>query len=50
MIWTMTLVAIGLVMLLGNLARLGLLMQRLTHDTDPAVAVMATPRRRPPRR
>ena len=50
MIWTLALVAIGLVMLVGNVARLGLLMQRLTHDADHAAAVMAAPRRRPPRR
>ena len=49
MIWTMTLVAIGLVMLLGNLARLGLLMRQLTHDADQAVAVTAASRRLPPR-
>jgi hypothetical protein len=50
MIWTLTVVAIGLVMLLGNVARLGLLMQRLTRDADHAVAIMAAPRRRPPPR
>jgi hypothetical protein len=49
MTWTLTLVAIGLVMLLGNVARLGLLMRTLTHEIDHAVPVMATPRRRPPR-
>lgn len=50
MIWTLSLVAIGLVMLLGNVARLGLLMQRLAHDADHTVPVMAAPRRRPPPR
>ncbi len=47
MIWTLTLVTTGLVMQLGNVARLGLLMRELTHDTDHAVT--AAPRRRPHR-
>jgi hypothetical protein len=36
MIWTLTVVTTGLVMQLGNVARLGLLVRELSHDTAAA--------------
>ena len=46
MIWTLTLVTTGLVMQLANVARLGLLVRELSHDTHPARAAL---HRRPQR-
>lgn len=36
MTWILALVAVGVVMLLGNLVRLGLLTRSLAHDDDRA--------------